>query len=254
MAFVGKLDDDSAPNPPLLLGVLSQLRCAPHVLVGAINWASLIPAAADVGDRAERCGFGWQMYPAIHNYGLATTVAAAPGASCAERGAVPPFPYPIGACYIFSRALLRWVATDPGVVGWVNDALHGADREALQWQKFEDTTTGYWLTFSPEPVQFVDIAKYMHDFSCRADGERARWHAQLYRPPANTTLVAHQLKRGGFRTASALMRTGAIYDHEACKRDRLGADELRGGPPHEVEEAAGRRDLARRFHRERGGG
>ena len=221
VAFVGKLDDDSAINPPLMLGILSQLRCRDNVVVGAINWASLIPRAPDVGNRAERCGFGWTMYPALHNFGLTGLDAATP-ASCVDRGAVPPFPYPIGAAYIFSGPLLRWIATSQEVTGWVAAALQDEQHEALQWQKFEDSTTGYWLSYAPGGARFVDISKYMHDFACRPDGERARWHSQLYRPPANTTLVTHQLKRGGFRTTAMLMRTGAVYDHVACLRDRVG--------------------------------
>ena len=50
------LDDDSALNPPTMLAVLSHLRCAaPRLLVGSINWASVVPRATDTGVRADRC-------------------------------------------------------------------------------------------------------------------------------------------------------------------------------------------------------
>lgn len=56
-----------------------------------------------------------------------------------------PLPYGTGAGYIFSAALLKWVAMSPEIAGWVEEA-RGADRERLQWQKYEDTTTGYWVS------------------------------------------------------------------------------------------------------------
>ena len=43
----------------------------------------------------------------------------------------------------------------------------GPEREALQWQKYEDTTTGYWLSFAPRRVHYVDLAVGVHDAACR---------------------------------------------------------------------------------------
>ena len=37
--FVGKLDDDSALNPPVLLGMLEHMTCKERLFVGSINWA-----------------------------------------------------------------------------------------------------------------------------------------------------------------------------------------------------------------------
>ena len=34
------------------------------------------------------------------------------------------------------------------VRSWVAEAA-GEDRERLQWQKYEDTTLGYWLQYAP---------------------------------------------------------------------------------------------------------
>ena len=128
--------------------------------MGAINWAGVVPRAEDSGVRLDRCGFGWSMNPALNNFG---TSFGSQFPACDSLGGVPPFPYAMGAGYIFSSALLRWVATDPKVVGWVEDARGGPEREALQWQKYEDTSTGYWLTYSPEPVEYVDIGAWVHD-------------------------------------------------------------------------------------------
>ena len=52
MPYIGKIDDDTAPNLAPLSALLASLRCRPHVLVGAINWAGVIPSAHDTGVRA----------------------------------------------------------------------------------------------------------------------------------------------------------------------------------------------------------
>ena len=126
--------------------------------MGAINWAGVVPRAEDSGVRLDRCGFGWGLRASLHNYGTSFGARGSAGyiEACDLRGAALPLPYATGAGYIFSAALLRWVATDPKVVGWVAEAA-GPEREALQWQKYEDTTTGYWLTHSPEPVEYVRV-------------------------------------------------------------------------------------------------
>lgn len=65
-----------------------------------------------------------------------------------------PLPYGTGAGYIFSAALLKWVATSPAIAGWVREA-RGADHERLQWQKYEDTSTGYWVREAAQPRRTV---------------------------------------------------------------------------------------------------
>ena len=67
-----------------------------------------------------------------------------------------PFPYGTGAGYIFSNSVNAWLSTDTQVIKWVRDAA-GATREALQWQKFEDTSTGYWLTYSPFTIEYMNV-------------------------------------------------------------------------------------------------
>ena len=174
--------------------------------MGAINWAGVVPRAEDSGVRLDRCGFGWGLRASLHNYGTSFGARGSAGyiEACDLRGAALPLPYATGAGYIFSAALLRWVATDPKVVGWVAEAA-GPEREALQWQKFEDTTTGYWLTHSPEPVEYVNIGYWHHDYLCGENGEVAATRGGIYRPPANYSILVHNLKRGGFRFAHARM-------------------------------------------------
>eukprot|EP00964_Phaeocystis_antarctica_P101489 scaffold66950_cov60-Phaeocystis_antarctica.AAC.2 len=185
--FVAKFDDDTAPSLRLLLPLLASLhpRCegSPKLaFVGAVNWAGVVPRAEDSGVRLDRCGFGWGLRASLHNYGTSFGTRGSPGhiQACDLRGAALPLPYATGAGYIFSQALLRWVATDPQVVGWVAEA-GGPDREALQWQKFEDTSTAYWLTYSPATVQYVDIGPMIHDAACHVDGARKRARDGTYR-------------------------------------------------------------------------
>ena len=179
--YVAKIDDDTAPNLGQLVPTLHQLRCRPHTLLGAINWAAVVPNAHDTGVRNDRCGFGWGMRDALHNYGTtfgSPTCAPermrgwrrCPGyfPACDGLGAVPPFPYGTGAGYVFSAAVLRWVASDAGVLQWVRDAA-GPSREALQWQKFEDTSTGYWLTYAPFTIDYLNIGRWVRAAAaCRA--------------------------------------------------------------------------------------
>jgi len=206
----------------------------PWAFLGAINWASTVPRAADVGVRADRCGFGWNLGAALNNYGATWGSPGEPGylPACDRRGAVPPFPYGTGAGYIFSAKLLHWAATDAAVQRWVAEAA-GPDREALQWQKFEDTTTGYWLSYAPERVLYVDIGPLssnctaperatpsaescptgplVHDIACstakvcrtegrddlachNTEGARKQRGGGTYRPAANRSLLVHNLK------------------------------------------------------------
>ena len=112
------------------------------------------------------------------------------------------------------------------------DAARGGDREELQWQKYEDTSTGYWLSYAPRQVHYVDLAVGVHDAACRQDGARKRYEDGTYRPPANTTLLAHNLKRpAAFAYAFEHMRGAAApYEHAACRAAIEGAPPPGGGP------------------------
>lgn len=240
--FVGKVDDDSAVAlsalVPLLRGLVSPaaspspisstrpstpLRSPPppspplplpaplFALIGAIHWSGFVPRSLWGGIRGDRCAFGWSLHAALSNFGAASH-------PCDVRGALLPFPYAAGAGYVLSQPLLQWVATSADVVGWVADAS-GPTREALQWQKNEDTSTGYWLSYAPFRVRYIDIGRHTHDIMCAVDGERRRRGGATYRPPSNTSLIVHNLK-----TAAALTytwvhmqrHTSQPYDHEQC--------------------------------------
>jgi len=220
--FVGKVDDDTAVNVRLLLPLLRALRCLPHAFIGAINWAAVVPRATWSGVRADRCGFGWDLDASLSNYGQSYgqrgTKSFQP--ACDDVGAVLPLPYATGAGYVFSARALQYVATDADVVRWVAEA-GGVERESLQWQKFEDTTTGYWLSYSPQPITYVNIGRWVHDFACHPEGARVREGGALYRPPAAHSLLVHNLKRGGFAYSSDAFSPTTAYDHQRCTRDSL---------------------------------
>lgn len=222
VAFVGKIDDDTAPNLRVLVPFLERLRCIeprPHAFVGAINWAAFVPRSHEFGVRGDRCGFGWNLRAALTNFGSSFGTRGAKDyvEACDVRGAVLPFPYGTGAGYLFSSSLLEWVATSPEVTGWVRDAA-GPTREELQWQKFEDTSTGYFVSRSPRTVRYVDIGPLVHDTACHAEGERKRRGGGTYRPPSNVSVFVHNLK-GPSAFAFAwehLQATTVPYDHEQC--------------------------------------
>ena len=182
-----------------------------------------MPRATAEGVRADRCGFAWHMAGALQNFGMSwgtRGVQRGPGKfieACDLRGAVLPVPYAAGAGYIFSAALLQWLATSAAVSGWVDDA-RGPTREALQWQKFEDTSTGYWLSYAPARVRYIDIATLVHDIDCHPEGQRLRDGEGTYRPPSNTSLLVHNLKTpSAFGYAYEHMRGDARpYVHNKC--------------------------------------
>ena len=109
------------------------------------------------------------------------------------------------------------------MASWVADA-RGADHEELQWQKYEDTTTGYWVSYSPKLVQYVDVGPFIHDAHCHAEGARKRSAEATYRPPANVSLLVHNLKTAsGFDFAWRHTRAAAApYDHKDCLQTILG--------------------------------
>eukprot|EP00965_Chrysotila_dentata_P148500 4902997-Pleurochrysis_carterae.AAC.1 len=93
-----------------------------HVPLGFC--AGLVPRALDTGVRADRCAFGWGLHASLSNFGASWNNQV----PCDARGAVLPFPYATGAGYIFSAALLSFVANSAEVRGWVADAA-GSDHE-----------------------------------------------------------------------------------------------------------------------------
>ena len=248
--FVGKIDDDTAPSLRLLVPLLRELRCPlgeRPAFIGAINWAAFVPRALPEGVRGDRCGFGWSLHASLSNFGRAWGTRGAKGylEACDVRGAVLPFPYATGAGYIFNAPLLQHVGRSEAVASWVADA-RGADHEELQWQKYEDTTTGYWASYSPKPVQYVDVGALIHDVHCHAEGARKRLSGGLYRPPANVSLLVHNLKTAsGFDFAWRHTRAAAAapYDHKDCLQTILGRSPARAAAD-AVRDAAKAREKA----------
>lgn len=109
--FVGKIDDDTAPNLRVLVPFLERLRCMdrePLAFVGAINFAAFVPRATQFGVRGDRCGFGWTLQAALANFGSSFGTRGQPDyvEACDLRGAVLPFPYGTGAGPVESSAQL----------------------------------------------------------------------------------------------------------------------------------------------------
>ena len=125
---------------------------------------------------------------------------------------------PSHGSYIFSSALVGWLGTSAEIGGWVQEAM-GAEREVLQWQKYEDTSTGYWLTYAPFTVRYINMGVWVHDFVCHARGEEKRARGGTYRPPNNASIFVHNLKNGGFAAAWELAQPNVKYDHARCVRD-----------------------------------
>ena len=76
------------------------------------------------------------------------------------RGVVPR-PKPPQPHFSESSRLAEQRSSSPVQVSrWVLEA-RGPSREALQWQKFEDTTLGYWLQYAPfaPQIRYVDVAR-----------------------------------------------------------------------------------------------
>ena len=171
------------------------------------------------------------MSGALSNFGMSwgtPGITRGPGKhieACDARGAVLPVPYAAGAGYIFSGSLLQWVAASEVVSSWVRDARSEASREDLQWQKFEDTSTGYWLSYSPSAVHYVDIAQLVHDIDCHPEGSRLRDGEGTYRPPANASLLVHNLKTpSAFAYAHEHMRGASVaYSQNKCMHGVHGA-------------------------------
>ena len=187
--FVGKIDDDTAPSLRLLVPLLRELRCPlgeRPAFIGAINWAAFVPRALPEGVRGDRCGFGWSLHASLTNFGKSFGTPGSPGyiKACDKRGSALPFAYATGAGYIFNAPLLQHVGRSEAVASWVADA-RGADHEELQWQKREDTTTGYWSPTRRSSCNTSTSAR-IHDAHCqpraRASGSAGRRTA---RPPTS---------------------------------------------------------------------
>ena len=59
----------------------------------------------------------------------------------------------------------------------------------------------------------------VHDMQCHELGEEKRRRVGLYRPPSNSSIITHNLKRGGHTVAWELMQPRSTYDHRRCTND-----------------------------------
>ena len=210
----------SLVNLRLLVPLLASLSCHPRLFIGSMQWTAWIPQDHARGIRGTPCAEGAGLYDSLLGYGRL---------GCASQGAVLPFPYAFGMGYIFSGELLRWVATAAVVREWVQGA-RGETREELQWQHYEDTTTGYWLAHSPDPITYLSLSRWAHDFQCSVDPERRAWGA-MSRPPSESSVLVHRLKTGGFRFAWDQVQPASSYDHAACLADAFPPQAREVAPP-----------------------
>jgi hypothetical protein len=229
-AFVAKVDDDTSVNLRELAPALAALRCHRHLFLGAIGWTAWVPRAERMGVRGLPCAQAAGLWDSLATFGSHRPYDRHEPRSCAEMGAVLPYPYGFGMGYIFSSPLLRWLANDREVRAWVDEAA-GPSREVLQWQHYEDTTTGYWLAHAPEAagikVTYLSIARWAHDFGCTVNGEQERRQAQIVRPPGAHSILVHRLKSGGFETAWRAFSANASYEHARCTSDARAFRRLR---------------------------
>lgn len=258
--WVAKVDDDTFLNVPLLLGTLRALRCHEHVFLGPMMWTSWLNEVRALGIRSLPCGFSTGGLLGALNFlrdrtlmsilfGSARSVTNRP---CDALGATPPFPFALGGGYIFSAPLLAWLANASDIREWV-EAAQAARTGESQVVFFSDTTTGYWLSFAPMPILYVDVAAFSHDHCCHREGpayeahaadtikrrgggaSRVQWRCNPHmnhRPPTSSSLIVHGLKQGGFdfaleQTSAAAIGTAARgslpqgrgYSFERCLAD-----------------------------------
>ena len=101
----------------------------------------------------------------------------------------------------------------------------GVRSNLVRAEKFEDTSTGYWLSYAPQRVHYVDIGPLVHDIDCHPEGARLREGDGTYRPPANSSMLVHNLKTpSAFAYVHAQLRGGARpFEMNACMHHVHGA-------------------------------
>lgn len=205
--FIGKVDDDTLVHLDVVLPILCRAMNTPSAFVGSIHWTSVVPRDERAGVLLDACAFGWTR--------VASLRALIGSPSCQRRGATLPIPYAAGAAYFFARPLLRELVAAQHIRKWVRDA-GGPSRNSLQWQKHEDSSTGYFLTYLPVNVTYVHMGARLHDFRCRPK-QKARSNA-LYRPadPVLSGLV-HSLKCPSLHEYAAAALASDSYNETECR-------------------------------------
>jgi hypothetical protein len=225
--FIMKLDDDTLLNPSRLHSYLAGVDCRAHVLLGAIHWSGVVPRSNHSGVRIDRCAWGWSTDTALYSFHMPVEATSSP---CDEAGSLLPLPFAAGAGYVLSAAAAHWVGTNTDVAQWVSEAS-GGDHERLQWQKYEDTTLGYWLAYAPFRVTYVDVGRHSHQLmACSKDNEadngvgkatsiRALKRGNQMRPPTSQSVFVHDLKESrGVRLREWLAGWRAMHQSEEVVR------------------------------------
>ena len=206
--YIAKFDDDTLPNMPKIMQMLSS-PYTKYALLGGIHWSAAIPKSQEAGVLIDRCAFGWNAIASLRNYGK--TPWSVKG--CDERGAVLPFPYAAGAGYIFSYALLSALTSSARVNKWVEKASEKT-HEVLQWQKNEDLTTGYWLSYLALNISYVDMD--LHDHSCTTSAKTTG----LYRPSSPNSVLVHNLKCHKNTAYAWKLMQNKSYTRQECQMVR----------------------------------
>ena len=137
VAFVGKIDDDTAVNLRVLGPLLVEARCLPYALLGSIQWSGFIPRHHATGVRGDRCGFSWDWLGALREYGQCRT--------CNENtlGSMPSYRHVVLRCSHARTCNARQHGHDPRV----NE--HGTARH-----------------FAPQILPWKDIFRSKKPLSC----------------------------------------------------------------------------------------
>jgi hypothetical protein len=242
--WIMKADDDTFVNVRPLLSLLHSVGCHSHIVLAPIMWTSWLNEVRPLGIASLPCAFSTGgllgalkllSQPITTLFNADKAVRRAP---CDQLGAVPPFPFPLGGGFVLSAPIVRWLATDAAVATWVAEAQAAVGGERAQVTFFSDTTLGYWLSYAPHNLTYIDIGPWVHDHCCNDEAEqpparsvrgRVRGRRQTVwrcvptannRPPASASLLVHGLKHGGFRFAANQTQTvRAPYDHARCVAD-----------------------------------
>ena len=97
-SWVGKLDDDSLPNPHYLAPFLRSLRCHRYAFAGSIQFAGYVPRSYATGIRGLPCAQGSGLHDALLTFsrsiGRGKYRHNRPGErpACDHIGSVLPYP------------------------------------------------------------------------------------------------------------------------------------------------------------------
>eukprot|EP00966_Prymnesium_polylepis_P327122 7382989-Prymnesium_polylepis.2 len=209
--FIAKADDDSTTHLWSLEALLLQLRHAPLVYAGWMQYASFRPSTF------QQCG--WSLR-ADHARSCPEAASASPGrpASRAEG----PYPFAAGALEIFSRPLAQQVFASPWTLAFVARARAvargGRTGPTESWTcAREDATVGYAAhhvaSNAGSAVSLVLLNSLMHDIS-RARPSYAGYLTLHRWAPVDSTLRSLQ---GSPAPANNRSRTPEVGGQQASR-------------------------------------